>query len=81
VTAREPTGDEGARRIAGGQARRLVNESIAQQAARFDGRDGIDETVFQFLCECGRPDCRLVLHLTLDEFADLSRRGAVTGHA
>jgi len=69
--------DGAARRAAGAQARRYVNESIAEQAERFDGGDA---TVFQFLCECGRPDCRLVLELTLDAFAERSRRGRVSGH-
>src|SRR5579885_3824266 len=59
MTAR--TGGETPEQAAGAQARRFVNESIADQAERFDSRRGEDGVVFQFLCECGRPTCRAVL--------------------
>jgi len=78
MTAR--TGGETPEQAAGAQARRFVNESIADQAERFDSRRGEDGVVFQFLCECGRPTCRAVLELTLDAFAERSRRGPVVAH-
>jgi len=57
-------------------ARRLANDSIFEVASRF-GRP--DEHRYQFVCECGRRDCRELVLLTLAEYRQLAS-GSVSAH-
>jgi hypothetical protein len=43
---------------------RSVNENIEEAAAS----GGIDEHVFEFLCECSNADCNLLLPMTVSEY-------------
>jgi hypothetical protein len=43
---------------------RSVNESIEEAATS----GGIDEHVFEFLCECSNADCNLLLPMTVSEY-------------
>ena len=55
--------------------RRHANESTAAMALRY-GAGKSD--VLQFLCECGSPDCDLIVLLEIGEFGPFTPPGSVT---
>jgi hypothetical protein len=55
------------RRLWNNQVRHQANLRIKDTAARLDG----DGHVFEFLCECDRPDCTEMIRLTLAQYATL----------
>jgi hypothetical protein len=55
--------------------RRLVNDEILNLATRFE--DGI--TLFEFVCECGDPQCVGLVKMTLAEYR-ATKPGSVVGH-
>src|SRR5436305_14299927 len=55
------------RRQRNDRIRREANDVIARVAATVDG----DGTVFRFLCECNRADCRDVISLTVSDYRKL----------
>jgi hypothetical protein len=57
------------------RGRRLVNEEILNVATRFD--DGI--TPFEFVCECGDPECVGLVKMTLAEYR-ATKPGSVVAH-
>ena len=50
--------------------RQEVNDRIAEVAAHLS-RPGEDRVVYEFLCECDRPDCRSFIRLTIEEYKEL----------
>ena len=55
------------RRLWNDRVRHQANLSIKDAAARFDD----DGHVFEFLCECDRPDCTEMIRLSLGQYATL----------
>jgi hypothetical protein len=50
--------------------RHEVNDRIAEVAAHLS-RPGEDLVLYEFLCECDRPDCRSFVRLTIEEYKEL----------
>lgn len=57
--------------------RRLANVATYELARRY-GADDFD--VLQFMCECGRPECRLLVTRTIFEFDPTSPSGSVVAY-
>jgi hypothetical protein len=69
------------RRLAENEALfRSVNEAIDTTAAR----QGTDEHLYEFLCECSDPSCGRRIQLTLEEYESVRGRGdqfaLISGH-
>jgi hypothetical protein len=62
--------------------RHEVNDHIAEVAAHLS-TTGEDRVLYEFLCECDRPDCRSFVRLTIEEYKELdvgNTRLVVPGH-
>lgn len=44
----------------------LVNDNIREAAVGFDGAEA--QAVWEFMCECGVPDCKALVRLTVNEY-------------
>jgi hypothetical protein len=51
-----------------------VNAHVHEAARRFEGVEP-EEDRWQFTCECGAPDCRAAVSLTLPEYEGLRAAG------
>jgi hypothetical protein len=51
-----------------------VNAHVHEAARRFE-RTGPDHDHWEFTCECGAPDCRAAVSLTLAEYEALGAAG------
>ena len=51
-----------------------VNAHVHEAARRFEGT-GSEQDRWEFTCECGAPDCRVPVALTLDESEALGAAG------